>query len=806
MSSRFASLALELYAAFRSLRRAPGFSALAIAMLAVGIGANVAIFSIFNSIVLSPLPYPEAARLVGLNSLNAAKALTQPALSAADFRDVRAQAKSYTALAAFRPNFIGYTPAGGTPVQLVGALVTEEFFAVFGLAPHLGRTLRTDEFGGAAPRTAVISFACWRRHFGARPEIVGTTITIENQPTTIIGVMPDAFREPEFAEVWLPFDPESAENLARDSRFWTTVGRLAPSASPATAQAEAATLAAALAQEYPAISKGWTFALQPLLEQRVGSLRASLLLLVGAVGLVLLVACVNLANLLLARGLVRLPQLALRLALGATPGALARGVVLESLLLALGGGLAGIALAAGAMPVLASRLPAGLIPRSHAIGLDPTALVFAVLISALTGLVFGFLPAWQVRRANVNELLKSAGSRGTPGRFTGRVQAGLVAAQVAVTLVVLTGAALLVQSLFRLQRTAPGFVAQSVSAIRIAPGVERWSRPVELAQYYDRLLAELLRTPGVTAAALDSSAPLCGITLRYPFWVQGRPRTEGNADEAVFNSVSGDFLTTLQIPLRRGRFLDARDDAKAPRVCVINESLARRLFPNQDPLGQRLQTVPWLTREYREIVGIIGDTQQATLAEPPPPQIYVPSAQSPWFFTTLLVRASGSVSASTLQTALRRADPALSMSVRSLAENIALTTTQPRLRAWLFGLFGAGALLLSAFGIYASMAFTVSQRGREIGVRLALGATPAQILHLILARAARITAIGVAAGIAGALAFAQLLRGVLPGIEPPDPALLGLLVIVLPCVALLASAHPALVASRADPTRALQQG
>ncbi len=805
MSPLFAPLPHELAAALRSLRRAPGFSCLALTLLTLGIGANVAIFSLFHSIVLAPLPYPDSTHLVGLNSVHAAKALTQPALSAADFRDLRAQAKSYSALAAYRPNFLGYAPAGGDPVQLVGALVTEEFFAVFGLAPRAGRTFRADEFGAAAPRTAVISAACWRRHFASRPEVIGATVTIENQPTTIVGVMPDTFREPEFAEVWLPFAPESAENLARDSRFWTTVGRLAPGATPARAQAEAAAIAAALGQEYPAVNKGWTFTLQPLLEQRVGSLRASLLLLIGAVGLVLLVACVNLANLLLARGLVRLPQLALRLALGATPGALARGVLLESLLLAAGGGLAGVALAAAALPVIASRLPAGLIPRSHAIALDPAALAFAVVVSALTGIACGLLPAWQVRRANVNELLKSAGSRGTPGRFTGRLQAGLVAAQIALTLVVLSGAALLVQSLLRLQRTAPGFVAAGVSAIRIAPGQERWSRPVELAQYYDRLLAELARTPGVTAAALDSSAPLCGITLRYPFWVQGRPRTEGNADEAVFNSVGGDLLATLQIPLRRGRFLDARDDAKAPRVCVINESLARRLFPAQDPLGQRLQTVPWLTREYREIVGIIADTQQASLAEPPPPQIYVPSAQSPWFFTTLLVRGSGSVTAATLQAALRRADPTLTMSVRSLEENIALTTTQPRLRAWLFGLFGASALLLSAFGIYASMAFTVSQRGREVGVRLALGARPAQILGLILARAARITAAGLAVGVATALAFAQLLRGALPGLESADPAILGALVLGLPLVALLASAHPALVAARSDPTRALQE-
>jgi predicted permease len=424
----------------------------------------------------------------------------------------------------------------------------------------------------------------------------------------------------------------------------------------------------------------------------------------------------------------------------------------------------------------------------------------------LTAAVFGLLPAWQVRRANVNDVLKSAGTRGTPGRFTSRVQAGLVVAQVAITLVVLTSAALLVQSLLRLQHTAPGFDPRGVLAVRVAPGQERWAKPIELSQYYDRLVAELQRTPGIEAAAIDSSAPLCGITLRYPFWVQGRPRTEGNSDEAVFNSVTPNLLATLRLPLRRGRFIEPRDDGKAARVCVINESLAKRIFPGTDPIGQRIQTVPWLARDYREVVGVVADTRQANLADAPPPQIYVPSAQSPWFFTTILVRTSGgSVGAATIQAALRRADPGLTMSVRSLEENIALTTTQPRLRAWLFGLFGAGALALSAFGIYASMAFAVSQRTREIGVRLALGASPRQILGMVLGRAARVTALGVAIGLAGALALAQVLRGFLHGIDPADPAVLAALAIFLPGVALLASAQPALAAARLNPTRALQQ-
>jgi len=288
--------------------------------------------------------------------------------------------------------------------------------------------------------------------------------------------------------------------------------------------------------------------------------------------------------------------------------------------------------------------------------------------------------------------------------------------------------------------------------------------------------------------------------------VQGRPRTEGNADEAVFNSVSPDYAATLKLPLVRGRFLAARDDFHSARVCVINETLAHRIFSGANPLGQHLLAVPWLAKEYREVVGVVADTRQDNLSDPPPPQIYVPSAQSPWFFTTLLVRVRGGTAAATaVQAALRRADPALSMTLRSLDENIARTTTQPRLRAWLFGLFGATALGLSAFGIYASTAFTVSQRTREIGVRVALGASPAGILRWVLTRAGRLTLIGVAAGIVGALTLAQVLQAAVPGIAAADPWLLAALAAFLPFVALLASAHPAFVAARLNPTQALQQ-
>lgn len=775
-------------------------------MLALGIGANVAIFSIFRSIVLNPLPYSRPEELVGFSATNPTKALSMPALSVTDFRDLKERAQSFATLAAYRPNFVSFKPAGSDAVQLVGAFVTEEFFPLLGVAPLQGRAFHADEFSAAAPRTAVLSRAAWRRHFGERADVIGSTLLLDDQPVTIIGIMPEDFREPEFVEIWLPFAVEAPENLVRDSRFWTTVGRLRPGVTLAAAQSEADTLTAALATEYTATNRGWGMTLRPLLEQRVGNLRGSLLLLVGAVGLVLLVACVNLANLMLARGVSRFGELAVRLALGATPHTLARGVFLESLVLAVTGGILGAVLAAVFLPLLAHLLPPGLVPRSSAIAVDGQALAFALGLSLLTGLVFGLLPAWQVLRANVNELLKSGGARGGTSRFAGRAQGALITSQVALTLMVLSGAGLLARSLLNLQRTHPGFDPTEVLTLRVAPPETRWQEFVGLAAYYDRLLDEVRRLPGVEAAAFDSSAPLCGITLRYPFWVQGRPRTEGGADDAVFNAVSPDLLATLKLPLLRGRFVAASDERKGLKVCVINQALANRAFPGEDPIGKRIQTVTFLVREYREVVGVVGDVRQENLSDPPPPQIYVPQAQSPWFFATLLVRIKGGAAQlPALQAALRRADPSLALNLRPLEDNIARTATQPRLRAALFGLFALLALGLSAFGIYASMVFTVGQRTREIGVRLALGATPGGILGWVLGRAARLCALGVVLGLVGALALGRLLRGLLHGVEPADPLVLAVLALFLPLVALAASALPAFTAARLNPTQALQQ-
>lgn len=801
MIPRFLS---ELADALRQLRRTPGFSLLAIALLAVGLGATTAIFSLAYAIVLRPLPYRNPEQLVGFRATNVAKAIAQEGHSASDFRDYAERVQSFSGVLAYRPNFSAYTRPGEPSVRLVTALVTEQFFPLLGVAPAVGRAFTADEFSLSAPRTVVISHAAWLRLFGGDPAVQGRSILLDDQPHTIVGVMPRDFREPEFVEAWLPFPQEAPEYFARDSRFWTIIGRLKPGTSLGSAQAELTGIAADLARQYTETNRDWSTQLSPLQELRTRGVRHALALLAGAVALVLGIACLNLANLLLARGLTRLPDLALRLALGATPWRLARRVLLESCLLSLAGGVTGCALAAAALRLLVSSLPAGLVPRSHEIGLHAPALGFALLLALGTGMVFGLLPALQVLRTDVNALLKDAGARGSTGAFGARLQRLLVTSQVALSFVVLAASFLLMKSLVRLQRVDPGFDPRQVLMLRLAPPTNRYETNLELAQYYERLISEVSAVPGVAAAAVNASAPLCGISLQYPYWVEGRPRSEVGADDAVFAPVSEDYFRTLRLPLQQGRIFDARDHEKAAAVAVINETLARRIFGSENPLGRRVLLLPWLSNEYREIVGVVADARQTDLVSPPPAQIYVPQRQMPWFFSTLLIRLDRPDAARGAQAALQRVDPTLPFVVNTLEHQIDLTTTQPRLYATLFGIFAVVALGLSAFGIYASLSFTTRRRTREIGIRIALGSTPRAVLGLVLRDAAGLAAWGLVLGAAAALLLSGLLRSLLYGVQPADPWIYLALAVLMPLVALLAAAPAALRAAALPPTRALQ--
>jgi predicted permease len=795
----------ELRVTVRRLVRTPGYSLTAIAVLALGIGANTAMFSLLHSVLLSPLPYAAPQALVGFEAVNRPRGISQVSLSVSDFRDFNQSSKSFEALAAYRPNFFNFASPGEPAQQLAGGLVTPRFLAVFGVKPVRGRGFAETDFSSASSSVVILSHAAWQRVFGGREDIIGRTLLLNEQRHEVIGIMPPSFQEPAFADCWVPFPEEAPEYFARDSRFWTVVGRLHPRVTVGQAQAELTEIARQLEQQYSETNKDWSVRLTPLLELRISGVRRSLALLMAAVGLVLVIACLNLANLALVRATSRLPEMAVRLALGARPADLARQMLGESVALAVAGGAVGCGLLAVVLPAIVRSLPSTLLPRAHDVTVSLPVVGFTLVVSVLTGLCFGALPAWQLARASVNDVLKQGGGR-SGSASGGRLQSVLVGGQIALTLMVLTGAALLLRSFWNLQQAEAGFRPEGVSTLRIAPAPSRYETNAELAQFYDRLIDALQAAPGVDQVAIDASAPLTGITLPFPVWVFGRERRDGDAATAVYNPVSERFFSLLQIPLQRGRLFSERDGGDGAAVAVVNQAFARRFFPGEDPVGRRILLLPWVSNQYREIVGVVGDVRQDSLAETPPAQVYVPQKQMPWIFTTLLVRLRPGMSGPLplIRDTLQQIEPTLPVELTTMAASRRQLTAQPMFYAVLLGGFAAVALVLAGLGVYSSMAYLVVQRTREIGIRLALGATSAGVVRHFLWRFGGAVIAGVAGGILGAWLLAGALRGLLYGVAPRDPVTLLLLALVLPMVALTACAVPAWRVARRPPIAALQ--
>ena len=797
-------LLTELAATLRHLRRAPRFPAFALGLLAAGLGATVGMYSIFHSIVLRPLPLAAPEQLVGIQALNPPKAIVQDGVSVADFRDFARRSRSFSAVGALRPNFASFTRPGEAPIRLVTGLVTRDLLTTLGVPPSRGRIFAPGEFSLAAPRTVLLSHAAWQRYFGGGNEVLGRTIVLDDEPCTVIGIMPETFREPAFVDAWLPFPEESPEYYARESRFWTMVGRLAPGISAAEASAELATIASGLARDYSETNRDWSVAAVPLQDLRIRGLRGALLLLVGAVGLVLVIACLNLANLLLARVLAQLPELGVRLALGATPNRLALRVLLESLIIASGGALLGSALAAAGLAVARNLIPTELLPRAHEVALHAPGLAAAATLAILCGTLCALLPALRLRRLDVNVLLKHTSTRGAMGGGTGRWQAVLVAGQVALTVTVLTAGLLMMRSLVRLQNVSPGFDPRGIITVPLSPPPSRYETPDELARYYDDLIAAVAAVPGVTGAGVNASLPLSGITLGFPAWTDGSGRDAASAHAAVYAPVSEGYFELMRQSLQQGRTFNAHDGSRGAPVAVVNEAFVRTAFPDGRALGRSVFLLPWMGDTYREIVGVVADTRQDNLTAPPPAQIYVPQRQMPWLFSTLLVRLERPGLAPAVQAALHAADPTLPFAPSSMVDAIAQTATQPRLYTLLFSLFAAVALGLSALGIYASLRFILHQRVREIGVRLALGATPASIVRWILGQVGRLVAAGFAFGLLGALALAAALRAQLFGVTMMDPITFASLPLLIGFASLCAALPTALRAARLPPSLALQ--
>jgi predicted permease len=794
-----------LRSAVRHLGRSPGFFLLATLLLATGIGAVTFVYSVINGILIRPLPYVEADRLVGFQAVNRARSIVHPSISISDFRDLRERQRSLEVMGAYRGDFSSWQRPGEQPVQLAAALVTEDFFRVLGVAPSRGRIFSPEEFAIGSPRTVVLSHEAWARRFNRDPSIIGRVITLSGESTTVIAVMPPTLREPAFVEVWLPFPREAGENFARDSRYWVSIGRMRSGASLAQVGAETSAIGTNLARQFPATNENWSMTVAPLHSLRVSGVRASLWVLFGATALLLIVACLNLANLLLARGLQRLGEMAVRQALGATRRRLLTQVLWENFVIALPGGLIGVGLAYAAVALFAKGVPPQLVPRANEVDIDAGVLAFALIASLAAGAIAGVFPALQAARSEVGEVLKQGNARSGGGRGVRRAQRGLVAVQIGVAFVVLTGAALFWKTLSALNQVDPGFQVQGVHVMQAAPTTAQYETNKDLARYFDRLVGACESIPGVEAAAVDASAPFGVVHLNFPYHVVGGSSESANT-EAVYHFVSPGFFKATSLPVKSGRAIDARDDEQRSAVAMVNETMARLISPDGHAIGRRLRIVPWLWPNEIEIVGITGDAREANLVDPTPPQLYLAQRQIPWFFSTLIVKLQpGRVfPLSALRDALQKEDSSLPVRFAPLTEKIALSTAQPRLLSTLFFALGGATLGFTLFGIYACISLAVTQRTSEYGLRMALGATPRRVMGELAREVGRLIVIGSAGGVVGTWLFGGVLRGELHGVGPNDPQTMAVTGLVLAAASLAAALVPMVRVGQVPPAVALR--
>ena len=788
----------DLRHAARSLSKSPGFTSVAVATLALGIGANAAIFSVVQAVLLRALPYPDAKRLVTLPHN----------VSAPELSDVRDAARSFDAVGGSALQPVELT-GGGDPLQIMGSLVTGDLFEALGTPAALGRTLRPSDDREGGERVAVVTHGLWLRRWGADPGLVGRTVTVSGLPYTIVGVMPAGFALPEHrVELFLPARVGYLSGARdRDVHFVRSVLRLRPGASIEAARAEMAAIFRRLAAAYPDSDTGLDPRLIPVLERIVGDSRTALVALSGAVGMVLLIACSNIASLLVARTRARAREIAIRSALGASRARLARQVLAESSLLALAGGAAGLALADRATRLFATRLPDSL-PRLASVSTDRGVLLFTLGVSVATGLLFGLVPAIRAARRAPGVGLR--GARTTAGTEDRRLGTAFAVSQVALALVLLVGAGLLMNSLWRLRSIDPGFPAEGLVTAHIDLPEARYPRLSSQLQFRRQLL-ELLAAARLRAAMV-SEIPLGGSDLDHEFIIEGRPAIPPGQEPSLYSrSVMGDYFGTMGMRLLAGRNLTDADREDAPLVGVVNESMARLYFPGASPIGARFR---WARDSgpprWIEIVGVVSDVRNFGLSAGDLPAAYTTYPQSgvDWKrWTDLVVRAPEGTAglAETLREKIREADPLLPVkSIRSVDEIVSSSLERPRFLAGLLGAFAGAALLLATLGVVGVLGNLVARRTREIGVRIALGADPARVRREVIAEGTRIAAIGIGIGLAGAFAASRALTKLLYAVHPIDPATYGAVSLLLAAAAIGACYLPARRASRIDPIEALR--
>ncbi len=795
----------------RMLVKQPAFTLVAVLTLALGIGANSAIFSVVNGVLLRPLPYGEPDRLVVVWETEGARD-TGPA-SAANFLDWRDQNQVFDGLTAVFPQPVTLT-GGDEPERLRGLQVTPNFFQLLGVNPVAGRSFSTDE-DATGRRAVVLSHEFWQRQFGARPDVIGDTLSLDGEVYSIVGVMPAGFQyATEQADVWvrpprdIPVPPidlgDEADILQERGLHWLqVVARLAPGVTLDEAQAEMEVIASRLANTYPDDNTGRGINLVPMHEQLVGDVRPALVVLLGAVGFVLLIACANVANLLLSRASGREREVAIRATLGASRARLVRQFLAESLLLSLLGGALGLVLAFWGMDLILAMSP-DVLPRISVIELDVRVLAFTLGISILTGLIFGLLPAIQSTRADLQDSLKDGG-RGSGGRERRRLRSFLVVTEVGLALVLLICAGLMMKSFFLLQDVDPGFNSDNVLTLRLWLPEAKYDEESRVAGFYDQVLERVADLPGVASASAVLSVPLSGSSANFSFVIEGRPEPAPGEDYAAgFQSVSSGYFRTMGIPLLKGRDFSERDDAEAPKVLVINQALAGRYWSGEDPVGRRISLDE---EEWIEIVGVAGNVLHNGLDREPRPEIYLPYQQSALRFMTLVVKSHSDPMSlvAAVRSQVLAVDPDLPVyKVMSLDEIVAESVARPRFNMFLLAIFSALALVLAAIGIYGLMSFSVSQRTHEIGIRLAMGARSGDVFKLVVGEGMALALAGLALGLAVAWAITRYLSSMLFGVTTTDPWTFAGVCLVLAAVALVAVTLPARRATRVDPLVALR--
>ncbi|HEV8484377.1 MAG TPA: ABC transporter permease [Blastocatellia bacterium] len=792
----------------RHLLKNRGFTVVAVTALALGIGANTAIFSVVNAVLLRSLPYPGAERLVTIRSNQ----------SLLDFVDIEAQTQSFEQAGAFVLQAFDYT-GGSEPVQVQAALIDTGLFEVLGAQIEIGRTLprEEDRFGG--DRLVVVGRGFWQRHLGGGADVLGKTIPLSGNNYTVVGVLASTFTtplrrgggadqiEPEVFVSLRVGNPVAAS--FRGVHFLRTFWRLKSDVTIAQAQSEMEVIDQRLAEQYPEENKGRRRVLVPLKENLVGDTRPFLLLLFGAVGLVLLIACANFANLLLAQAASRHREIAVRSALGAGRARLVRQMLTESVLVAIMGGTAGLLLALWGISLLVALKPANL-PRISGVGIDGPVLLFTLVVSVVTGILFGLVPAWSASRADLNEALKEGGRSASGGVSKRRLRSVLVVAELAISLVVLIAAGLLIRSFWQLRSTDPGFDPRGVVTMRIELPESRYREIPKQNQFRTQVLDELNSLPGVEAA-LISELPLGGDWLTHNFIIDGRaPLAPGDEPEISTRSATRGYFKAMRIPLVGGRDFTTQDRVDALQVCILNQSAVREYFRDENPIGARIRWARGNADSWMMIVGVVGDIKHFELGQPEQPAVYTAYEQQdqPWKrWMSVVIRSNSGPSTLTDQAkkAVWAVDSQVPLTrVQTMAEVMAASIAEQRFNMLLLGIFAAVALLLASVGVYGVISYSVTQRTHEIGIRMALGARTGSVLKLVVGEGLRLAAVGVGLGLAAAFALTRLMSTFLFGVSATDPQTFVLISIVLVAVALLASYIPARRATKVDPMVALR--